>query len=891
MALAVSVASNTASSASVTVSQPAGGWATGNLLICLFSGNGSGFPTFSSPWSGVSSDTNAHAAVGYQVISGTAPSSYTFTFTGSTSSAAIILEYPASLASGIDVSSANGARATTITWTAITNTNPNEVVVAFAAIQGGAQSATTPTGYSLETSQAGGNQLYAWDKQQAASGTTGSPTSTITRNIYSAFLVSLLPSVGNSASATDSIEILTAVGSAGQSNQASAANSLEVLSVAGSISDWALGSASLLPLTAVGAASNQAADNATSADSVLVLSASGSAQQSDQASASLTIEALAIVSSLGQSDQAHGLATIEVLSSVASISDWATAQASFLQISATASASQSDQAHGLASFFILSDVASISDWAYSQATIPALTASGQAGQVDQASSAAGLLSISAVGQASQSDVAHGLATIPPITGGGTISLWSYGRATLASLTCTSQVSQFDAAYLRGDNPWSPGFGPGFGQNGSVILGLSAVGGLAQGNAVNGLATVQLAAIGSLGQSDQAHGTVTLESLSAVGSVSDAAYGSSTLGNLACAGQASQYDQASSATTLLWSASGVASLSTNAAGLATFLPLSAAGQIGQNDLASGAATVLPLSCVATIPDWCFSQNSVLGLSAFGFAGQGSVAFSRSTFFPLSCIATGQIPVGAIGAATVLSLSSVGQLAQHDPATGSASINLSASGSISDWAYGRASIVFGAAGNAAQGVVCSGSATFTFAASGHAGQEDRASAAASILALGVVGSQASSTLASASPPFMGLSAAGEAALQLPATGSGAIAFSAAGIAEQSNQASASVSWELASFGNIGLAQLASCAADIDFVGAGALSQGSGEACFGLAILSTLSARGEIRFYEQGPARGVWFGIDDRTVSWPPWAGEVIVPRDDALVTANRAVWWGR
>src|SRR6185437_3196554 len=264
------------------------------------------------------------------------------------------------------------------------------------------------------------------------------------------------------------------------------------------------------------------------------------------------------------SSLADVLAGVDVAVPAAPTSNSATGSGT-LALSCTGTALQSDNAQATASFLPLSSVASISDWAYGAATFLPLTVVGQARQYDRGSSTATFFQLSATAQIGQSNAASCVATVAPITGNGTVSLWCYGRATLSYASSGTAGQQALASGIQ------------------TAFAISAVGHAASGTNATGQATLPLltGASGQLGQNDQASATDTISALSAVGT-------------------AQQFNSA------------VAS--------GTIDALSSAVSLGQSNHAQAAGTIEALTSSATISDWSYGKASLLTLSAVGAAGQ-------------------------------------------------------------------------------------------------------------------------------------------------------------------------------------------------------------------------------------------------------------------------------
>jgi hypothetical protein len=547
-------------------------------------------------------------------------------------------------------------------------------------------------------------------------------------------------------------------------------------------------SPSFFSLACVATAAQQTSITASASCGIESLSCVASAQEFDQAHASISLLGLVASGLINQLDQASSRLSLFSLSSVSYVSDWSYALAGFETLSAIASASQSDVATALSN-------------------IETIRAAGSITQYDQAT-ASSLIAFQSAGFLSQFDQANGLALFFILTDVASISDWAYSASSILSLTGSGQSVQLDLA------------------SGTSSL-------------------LQLSALAQAGQFDLANAFATIEPISAQGSISLWCYGSDTLA-LSCVGQAAQYDQASCALTFASiSASGFLLPSTNASAATSLEVLSVSAAAQQYDVASGVAAALPLSCIATSPDWCLSTNAVLTLSATGFAGQGTVCFSRSGLLGFSSVASAQAPVGVSALATVQPLTAVGAisiaaysrasidltslavLGQSDGVVASASINLAAAGSISNWCSGLASVGVSASGRASQSDLAAASGFISWSASGlcllsfgascsssllafsstaNSGQSDSAIGLASFLALGASG--AVSDWAYSAAQVSSLAATGQAVQGLLVScAASALSLSSVVAAGQTISAVVSVSIDLAADAGLTQQNLAS------------------------------------------------------------------------------------
>ena len=202
MAYTTSVASNSASSTSVAVSQPGGGWLTGNTLVALVTVAGTAnLPTTPSGWSLVKSasqGSNLAMAVYSQTLSSGGPASFTFSGSSYTTAiSAVILEYSGTyITSGsVDNSSANTGSSTTPSWTANNTTFGNEVVLLALGTYNATLTGPWSSGYSLAAFNTSTLACgYFADSRWQNAGSTGSPATTISAvSSWGAIQVALIP--------------------------------------------------------------------------------------------------------------------------------------------------------------------------------------------------------------------------------------------------------------------------------------------------------------------------------------------------------------------------------------------------------------------------------------------------------------------------------------------------------------------------------------------------------------------------------------------------------------------------------------------------------------------------------------------------------------------------
>lgn len=205
MALPVSTAGNSATSTSISVSKPSGGWVSGNTLIAVVTVAGvSTTPTTPSGWTLVASTSNGSSfsmAVFEIVLTSAGASSYTFSgATGTLDISAVIAEYSGTyITSGIvdNTTVANGS-GTTATWTALTTTYGGEAAILALGVNTATVSGSWPSGYTLEISEistiAG---VYLADQRLAFGGSgssTGSNSVTLSAtDSWGAITVALVP--------------------------------------------------------------------------------------------------------------------------------------------------------------------------------------------------------------------------------------------------------------------------------------------------------------------------------------------------------------------------------------------------------------------------------------------------------------------------------------------------------------------------------------------------------------------------------------------------------------------------------------------------------------------------------------------------------------------------
>jgi len=560
-------------------------------------------------------------------------------------------------------------------------------------------------------------------------------------------LVSGAASVSN-ASARLIIMALTASGQATQLGATSNMMTLSCVSVATPLPKF-VGSAHIDWQFLVGPMTSST-NSHTSSTSVLVLQSSSVVTQGNSASSRITIPLLSVSASIGTScSAAVSLPPIAIATASASLFNLASGVASIVVLSTpkpTPPLLETDNNNDPftgefttefgplagSSLFIAADGSGLILAAdiFQPSSTSSTSASGLVSIPALAASAASLFQIfwsgsvpveriSAAAQLQQIDSLSGTAVIPSIraVGSSVQRNSASGAASLERLTAAALFGQNDAAIGLATIPPLSAFG-------SVPVLASA---LAQ--------VLPISGVGFAGEGDPAFAFASLGDLSVKAFISDWSYGASSW-VIGASGQAVQSNRASAAYTVLQLATNTSTVSsTNASAIASVAGISASCQAAQFNLASSVSTVLPLACVATSPDWSLGTNTILTLSAAGFGGSGDPAFSINNFFPISSIATGTAPLGSTCVATLLPLAAIGavslgaigsasigisstaSLGQSDGATASASINLVAAGSISNWCLANASIGLSAAGSISQTSFANGTGIIQWSASGH------------------------------------------------------------------------------------------------------------------------------------------------------------------------------
>lgn len=203
--LPVSVANGTGTT-SVTVTNPGSVWGVGNTLIAVVTSVGAAVTI--TPPSGWLSIEASHAGTTYvstyilhRIPTIPTLASAIFTCTNGATSSACIAEYQLSQSAGkVDVKAvATGLAGNTATFTAVTNTQPNEIVCLLLGTAANAISGAWSGGYIQEEEADDGAVAYSYiaDLQQAASGTTGAQSVSLAGNDnWVAVTVSLLPTAG-----------------------------------------------------------------------------------------------------------------------------------------------------------------------------------------------------------------------------------------------------------------------------------------------------------------------------------------------------------------------------------------------------------------------------------------------------------------------------------------------------------------------------------------------------------------------------------------------------------------------------------------------------------------------------------------------------------------------
>lgn len=153
MALPISLVASGATNATDVVSKPAGGWLQGNLLVAfVVAGGGSTVPSAPAGWTLVgtvqSGETNFAACA--QSLAAAGPSSFSFPqVSGSTYTYVTVVEYSGTAASLVDTFATNSGDSTAPSWSSVTPSVPNEIIVlgqagSYIGLSG------APAGYTLE---------------------------------------------------------------------------------------------------------------------------------------------------------------------------------------------------------------------------------------------------------------------------------------------------------------------------------------------------------------------------------------------------------------------------------------------------------------------------------------------------------------------------------------------------------------------------------------------------------------------------------------------------------------------------------------------------------------------------------------------------------------------
>jgi hypothetical protein len=157
---------------SITINAPAS-IVSGNLLICHVLSAGQNGTFSSTGWTAVQPGTRT--AVLWKTAGGSEPGSYTFTYTGpSTTMTGYIAQYSGVTTPEI-VNVDAGVSATSSTFSSISPTGSNDQLLLSALIQSHTTVSTPPTGVVSRVSNAGVG-AYLWDKTLSAAGATGTNT-------------------------------------------------------------------------------------------------------------------------------------------------------------------------------------------------------------------------------------------------------------------------------------------------------------------------------------------------------------------------------------------------------------------------------------------------------------------------------------------------------------------------------------------------------------------------------------------------------------------------------------------------------------------------------------------------------------------------------------------
>lgn len=259
----------------------------------------------------------------------------------------------------------------------------------------------------------------------------------------------------------------------------------------------------------------------------------------------------------------------------------------------------------------------IGSWAYflqssAAVSFTVMRASGTASLTtitNQAQGSSSLLTISAAGAAAQNNRLSGSGRIMAMLSSATL-----GGRDLASAVCNI-----------GGNPWSSGFGLGFGPYYSFVN-----------------------ARGSASLTQPASAAVALISFSAVGRASDGAAGIATILSLSVVGAAAQLGGVANIMSLSATATAVPQLlfsgavnldflsfgqmtsATSASGTAGLLAIQSASSLIQRDLASGSATFFAVTGGGAIGSSMSARTSILSLACVASASEFNGASCRVTF---------------------------------------------------------------------------------------------------------------------------------------------------------------------------------------------------------------------------------------------------------------------
>lgn len=434
-------------------------------------------------------------------------------------------------------------------------------------------------------------------------------------------------------------------GTAAMTQPASAAVSLMTLSANGQISNAAIGSGTIMLVSAAGVvaqlggiANIMSLSCIATAIPLLQFSgivsldfrASGLMTSGTSASGTAGLLALRCSASMGQQALASGLSTLFVLSGGGAIGASMSARGNILPLSCSANVVQVNDAAGVASFYVLAV----------QHPVPLLIAAdadafsgefatdfGSGGAVLLAADGSGILLAADVWSPNivSNTFGSGLATIPApgcsaqaildlvASGGGSIVTSSVinaaqnalvtGRANIPIVLAVGAALQqiFASATASFNRLSAVGvLGQGNGASAAVVLpSLRAAGIAGQQDLASGGLSLTFSARGNAATAWIAVSRATLNVLSAIGSASFALRANGTANIMfAAAGTLGQANIASGLATLGMSANGAANQSVSSAGSSALLALTSAGSAVQGRTANGTATVLTLSAAAS-----------------------------------------------------------------------------------------------------------------------------------------------------------------------------------------------------------------------------------------------------------------------------------------------------